>query len=160
MFLTLLIIFISINIFQSHFNDDYPHYKLQYSETTNITSSYNGIIIGTSHATHSIRPSYLDSTGISFYNLSLNGSNPEFYLNWYSEIFEKYHPKIKYCIISVDNYFIANKGYRELEQDSEYFPIGTTVDLFFSNKNINKTALFLNSFPALKYRTRVIALTA
>ena len=70
----------SLNTLQRHFNSEPPHYKLHYLETVNTTSQYNGIIIGNSQATHSIRPSLLDTLDVMYYNLTLNGSNPDFYL--------------------------------------------------------------------------------
>lgn len=153
-FLILLGIFGSINIFQSTYNDEPIHYSLQYHETTNKTSKYNGIIIGTSHATHSIQPSLLDNTGINFYNLALNGSSPEFYINWYTELFLKYHPRVDYCIISVDNFFFSSFSWRMFEQDSEFFPRSSLIKFLLSKNKYDKSLLFLNSIPAFKYRNR------
>ena len=147
---------VGMNTFQSYYNKEYPHYKLQYEELANKNSSYKGIIIGTSHATHAIQPSVLDKTGIQFYNFSLNGSNPEFYLNWYKELFNKHHSEVKYCIISVDNYFFKGDAWRMFEQDVAFFPKTTFRELMLDgNKEYDRKRLFFNYFPVFKYRTQL-----
>src|SRR6185295_4731084 len=46
----------------------YNHYELQYKELVTPKKKIDGIILGTSHGTHGIRPEVLDSLGIGFYN--------------------------------------------------------------------------------------------
>ncbi|MCB0410733.1 MAG: hypothetical protein KDD29_10975, partial [Flavobacteriales bacterium] len=99
-FLTILIIVILINYRLG--KNYYNHYELQYQEIVQQKKKTDFIILGTSHATHGVRPDVLDSLGYGFYNFAMNGSSPEFYWNWYVNIFAPYHPKPKYCIWATD----------------------------------------------------------
>lgn len=151
----IVFIFTILNVFQWVYNDDPPHYRLQYQEVAKNNDVYNGVIIGTSQATHGIRPSMIDSKDIQFYNFSLNGSSPEFYLKWYTHFFTENYSKVDYWIISVDNYFLSGDGWRKFEQDSEYFPNKTLTELIFEHNDLDKSLLISNRIPLLKYRSRM-----
>ena len=151
----IIAIVLSLNTFQKHFNNEPPHYKLQYIATTDIQNQFNGVIIGTSQATHGIRPSYLDNKHVNYYNLALNGSNPEFYLKWIDNLFKEYHPKINYWIVSTDPYFLSGDGWRNFEQDSEFFPLNNFYKMLFK-KTLNQESLVYNKLPFIKYKKRIL----
>jgi hypothetical protein len=154
--LIILLFFTALNIFQGQFNNSPEQFKLKYEEIKYNKQKANGIIIGTSHAAHSIRPSLLDSTGINFYNFALNGSNPIFYSHWFNEIFLKEYPKPRYCIFAVDWFMFDEKWlWRTFEQDAEYFPFRIFISCLFKFNDFNKKDLFLNRFPATKYRKSI-----
>lgn len=152
---TLILTFcvILLNVFHKNYNDDPPHYLLQYQESCNVSSSYNGVILGTSQATHGIRPSLIDSEGVKYFNLAFNGSSPEFYVDWYNHIFSKHHPKIDHWIISIDNYFLSGKGWRKLEQDSEYIPFHILEEVILGENTLDKKMLIQNRIPMIKHRS-------
>lgn len=151
--ITVAILFFCINIFQSRYNVSPSQYKLQYEAVNSTSTSFEGVIIGTSHATHSIRPALLADSGVSFYNFALNGANPKFYYNWYKEVFLKSQKKPEYFIIGIDWFMFDNKRlWRNFEQDSEYFTSDLFLKLFFYPNNFSKKDLVVNRFPFLKYR--------
>ena len=131
----------------------YNHYELQYNEIIKHTKKIDGIILGTSHGTHSVRPQVLDSLGIGFYNFSMNGGNPKFYWNWYNNIFAPHHAKPKYCIWATDWFLFDTVWvWRQYEQDSEYFP----DSVFYANlkdPEFNSRSLILNRLPFTKYKS-------
>lgn len=144
-----------VNQLQGTYNHDPSHYRLQYQEAQIGAKQYEGIIMGTSHCTHAIVPSILDKSGIQFYNFALNGSNPEFYYNWYNRVFLQNNNKQNYCILGID-WFIFDKErlWRELAQDSEYFK----EDLFHTLALSKEYATVVsNRFPAFKYRKGVFS---
>jgi len=155
-FAIIFTILLSINTFQSHYNNEPPHYKLQYAETANSQSQFNGVIIGTSQATHGIRPTQLDTLNNKYYNLALNGSTPDFYIKWINNIFKISHPKVNYWIISTDLHFLSGIGWRDFEQDSEFFPFKNFWEMLLNNKTLDKKLLISNRLPLLKYRGRIL----
>ncbi len=149
-------IFGLINIFQTFYNLAPEHYKRQYSSIINFKSDYNGIILGTSRATHSIRPADLDQSGIQFYNYALNGSNPEFYLKWYNTFLHNNKTKPAYCLFAVDFFMFDKKWlWRRFEHDAEYFPTKIYTEALIENNGLNKFDLVINRFPFLKYRKQI-----
>ena len=134
----------------SHQND---FGRLQYKEAINKVVNADNIIIGMSHATHGIQPAIINQKGNTFFNFALDGANPNYYFNWYKYIFKPNYKKPTYLIVTLDWFFLDDKWlWRRFEQDSEYF----TADLFFNllyNKNgYNKTMLFENRYPVLKFK--------
>src|ERR1035437_5879156 len=109
--IVITIIGISINIFQSRYNNSQVHYKLKYNAINNSSTPFNAIIIGSSHSAHSIKPSLLSNSNISYYNFALNGANPKFYSDWYLKLFRKKHPSPKYCIIGIDWFMFDGNGF-------------------------------------------------
>lgn len=154
----LIIVTLAINLFQTFYNAEPRFYKNKFSvleEKNNATIS--GIIIGTSHATHSIRPKQLDTTGIKFYNFALNGANPKYFYHWYTKIFKASNLKPKHCIFNID-FFMFDPAWlwRDFEQDAEYFPDSLFIKELFTKKNsLNKKDLIINRFPFLKYRKQI-----
>lgn len=131
----------------------YSHFELQYKEVIEHKKNIGGIILGTSHGAHGIRPQVLDSTGIGFYNFAMNGGNPEFFWNWYTNVFAPYHSKPQYCIWATD-WFLFDTAWvwRRYEQDSEYFP----DSVFYANvqnKEYDRRSLILNRIPFTKYKS-------
>jgi hypothetical protein len=143
-----------MNEFQKHYNNEPPHYKMQYGEVINNKGRYNGIIIGNSQATHSIRPSLLNASDANFCNLAMNGSNPEFYFKWYNNLFAWNNSKVDYWIISADIRFL-NGGWRRFEQDSEFFPFVDFWRMLWGEGSLKKKLLIANRMPILKYRARI-----
>jgi hypothetical protein len=132
------------------------HYRKQYESIINNVNGYSGIVIGTSHATHSIRPTILDKSGISYYNYSLNGSNPEFYFKWYNYFIHNNKIKPKYGLYVIDFFmFDTDRLRRRFESDAEYFPIHLFVTELLNNGDFNKFDFIINRFPFLKYRRQI-----
>jgi len=148
--------FFLINILQKFYNTDPAHYKLQYENVISQNDNTEGIILGTSHATHAIRPTILDQTGIHFYNYALDGANPKFYFNWYNELFKDKNPK--YCIIAFDWFMFDDSWlWRNFEQDSEYFPFNVFYKLLRKTDKFNIEDLIVNRFPFIKYKKNIIS---
>lgn len=131
----------------------YNHYELQYKEIVEHKKKIDCIILGTSHGTHGIRPEILDSMGVGFYNFAMNGSSPEFYWNWYTNVFAPNRPKPKYCIWATDWFLFDTVWlWRQYEQDSEYFP----DSVFYANlrsSDYKRQSLILNRIPFTKYKS-------
>ncbi len=154
--LVLLSIFTALNIFQSFYNNEPGHYALQYTAAENPSVPFNSIIIGTSHATHGIRPAVISDNQAQYYNFALNGGNSQFYLDWWDRVLLPNHPKIDRCIVSVDNFFVGTKNLRKLEQDAEHFSADLINQLFLDDTATAKGEILVNLLPALKYRTRIL----
>lgn len=149
--------FVIINFFQERYNNDPVHYQRQYSALLSEDVDYEGIILGTSHSTHGIRPSVLDTTGVHFYNFSLNGSNPTFNLTWYNELFLMKHNRPNYCLLEVDWFMFDDYWLeRRFEKDSEYFERIFFIKSLFGRNTFNKKHLLINRFPLLKYRESIL----
>jgi|GEM_PF-1359996 len=154
---TVFLLFFVLNIFTGRYNTDPKFYKMQYKAVKETSTRIDGIIIGTSHSLNAIRPSILDSTGISFYNCSLLGAGPEFYNNWYNEWYLKNRPSPKYCIIGIDLFmFDSDWLWRKFEQDSEFFTMSVFLKLLLVSDGFNKKDAVINRFPALKYRKSML----
>lgn len=153
--LCLIGVFSLLNLLQSNFNLDPVQYKNQYSTATNSLPKIDGIILGTSHATHSLRPTLLDKSDVTFYNFALNGSNPEFNYKWYNKIYLLNREKPKYCLYAVDFFMFDKKRlWRRFEQDAEYFPSDFFLKELIKPKS-NTKDLIVNRFPFLKYRSQI-----
>jgi lysophospholipase L1-like esterase len=147
----------ALNDWMGKNNNEPEHYRKQFEEVVHRTFDADGIIIGNSHAVHGIRPSILDRTGIRFYNLSLNGSNPSYYLHWYEEFFLRHYRKPKYVIYAVDFFSFSYKmSYRTLEDDSEYLPFVDVTRLMLLPGKFNAEKIIMNRFPLLKNGKAVI----
>jgi len=150
-------VFSLFNFFQTFYNQEPEHYRKQYNSIINFKSEYDGIILGTSHATHSIRPSILDQSGIRFYNYALNGSNPEYYYNWYNAFLHDKVKKPAYCLFAVDFFMFDKKWlWRRFEHDAEYFPNEMYIDALTEYDGLNKLDLIVNRYPFLKYRKQIM----
>ncbi len=145
-----------INKFQADYNPTPEFYKLQYEAAQNTTPPFEGIIIGNSQPACSMRPSVLDSSGISFYNFSLPAAGPEFYYRWYNEVFRRNQPSPHYCIISIAwTMFDDHMYFRKLEQDSEYFTFGLFLKTLLNPTDYNLKDAFFNRFPFIKFRKSI-----
>jgi hypothetical protein len=80
------------------------HYYGQFYEMFENMYSADVIFIGTSHAAHGVNPLYIEKENPdrSFYNFSLNGSNPKYYLDWYEVFKESGYPAPEVIVFCVD----------------------------------------------------------
>ena len=136
-----------INYYLGFLEHDY--YRWSYDEVKAENENIEGIILGNSQATHGIRPSYLYTLDVDFFNFALNGSDSKFWLNWYDELYADTKAKPKVCI-----YSLTIGAWRKYEHDSQFFPVTTFWKNFFDFKNFEKTTLLKNRFPIFKYRNR------
>lgn len=150
--LVLLIGVFFINIAINSKNKSPQYYQLHYDEFLKESNFHNGIILGSSHATHGIRPSYLTLPELTFFNFALNGAGPEFYYKWYNDIFDKMYNKPEFIIFCVE-WFLFDPSwlYRRYEHDSEYFPRKIFVNNFLNFQDYDTKTLFLNRYPFLKH---------
>ena len=84
------------------------------------------IFIGTSHASHGVNPKYIEKAysgkgNRSFFNFSLNGSNPSYYVEWYKFFKDSGYPTPRTIVYCVD-WFMTDLGWlwRRKEFDSNY----------------------------------------
>lgn len=149
--LILICVLFILNQFQSKFNTNPYHYSKGYEEIYSNAINANAIILGTSHAVHSIKPSILQ-TGDKWFNFSLNGAGPSYYLNWYNYVFKNNYNTPKVCIYSID-WFMFDKSWlwRKFEQDSEYLSVKDFIQLLKVD-NLNQKTLVTNRMPLFKYR--------
>jgi len=151
-FTLLLIIAVFLNSRFKHTIHPNDYYRFQYEEIIHRTVNADNVIIGTSHATHGIQPEILNKSGTSFFNFSLNGANPKFYLIWYKNIFKPFYKKPRYVIIAVEWFLFDNKWLaRMYEQDSEYFPQSVFLEDYLRDREFNRSALIINRYPLFKY---------
>ncbi|GAB5525400.1 MAG: hypothetical protein Roseis2KO_32720 [Roseivirga sp.] len=159
MFLALFgVIFSGLNIHQANHPFEPTHYHKKYAALFTSQESdqdINGIIIGNSLAAYSLKPSILDQTAVRYYNFAYGRADLDFYMNWFDHIFPLYDRPVEHCIISVDRSFFNPGRPRLVEQDSEYFPLQGFTDIIL-NSDMNSTSLFLNKFPAFKYRKELL----
>lgn len=142
-----------MNVFQRYSNPGPYHYRQQYAQFEEDTLDAEAIIIGTSHATHAIRPSLLDKSHKKFYNFSLNGASPEFFYNWYHELYKSRFGRPDYCIIAIDWFMFDEEWlHRKFEQDSEYFPRDVFWRILLRGGDFDRGELVRSRFPILKYR--------
>lgn len=138
----------------SHHND---FGRLQYKEAINNKINADNIIIGMSHATHGIQPKIINTKGNTFFNFALDGANPIYYFNWYKFIFKPNYKKPKYLILTIDWFFLDDKWlWRRFEQDSEYYNAELFFDLLIKKNEFDKTMLFENRYPVLKFKKLII----
>ncbi len=146
--LIIYIIVFGLNFILAKCNNAPLYFSLQYDEVINKKVKANCIIIGTSHGTHAIRPSYLNTDKYKFYNFSLSGAGPGFYIKWYKNIFKPNYPNPEYCIFAVDWFmFDGNWLWRRYEQDALYFPSVTFYKSIFHVKSYDTRTLLQNRYP-------------
>ena len=145
-----------LNVYHKKQTNDPPHYSQVFSEIEENQNNSNGIVIGSSQSGFSVKPSLLDIKDYKFYNFSMNGGGPNYFLNWYNHFFSKGPVKPKVCIYSV-NSFMFEEGYlwRYFEVDSEYLSMNRFFKLFFNPKTIDTKLLIQNRIPLFKYRNNV-----
>ena len=88
------------------------HYYGQFYEMFENQYNADTIFIGTSHAAHGVNPKYIEAenTDRSFFNFALNGSNPQYYLDWWQVFLESGYPipeTIVYCV----DWFMCDDGW-------------------------------------------------
>lgn len=153
----MLIPFSIINIFQSQYNATPEFYKLQYYDVQKSSTHFEGIIIGSSRSVCSIRPSILDSSGITFYNFALPAANPKFYYQWYNILFRDNHPAPQYCIIGFNWYlFDSHILSRRFEQDAEFFSHFLFLKTLLGINEFNKKDAVVNRYPVIKFRKSIV----
>lgn len=121
-FSLLLIIFVLENIIINI--KSYDRYRFQYEELFEPKVKANVVIFGASASARGINPEILETDSLSVFNFGLNGANPEFLFNWYTNFFNKYYPVPKLILLEV-SWLMFDKDFmwRKIEQDSKYFPI-------------------------------------
>ncbi len=150
----LLTIFTAISYLQENQDIIHQHYQKQYREAFRGRKQYQNIIIGTSQALHSIKPSIIDSCGLSFYNFGLNGANPKFCEQWYNEIYRSYNQPPKHLILTVNWFwFDGSLLKRQFEQDAAYFPQSLFWKIVWNKPMQEWKDLFYNRYAFLKYRS-------
>ena len=94
-----------------------------YREALENPKNCDCIIIGSSHSENGIDPHYLDQLGWNAFNFSHPAAPPKYFLNWYSEIFSRYHQKPRLVLYQTD-WFLFNDSflYYVYEEDSRSLP--------------------------------------
>jgi hypothetical protein len=142
-------VFTIMNFWQKKYNKGAFHFKEHY-HLIQTEKNIDAILIGSSHMTHAIRPTSLDSVN-TFYNFALNGGGPEFYYKWYTDYYKKYQKAPSYCIIGVDWFmFDGDWLMRRLEHDSEFIEFNQFRHML--SRGYNKKNLVVNRMPFIKYR--------
>ncbi len=102
------------------------HYYGQFYEMYQQVYKADTIFIGTSHASHGVNPKYIEKAysgkgNRSFFNFSLNGSNPSYYVEWYKFFKDSGYPTPRTIVYCVD-WFMTDLGWlwRRKEFDSNY----------------------------------------
>lgn len=156
-FIVMIIPFSIINLFQSHYNTTPEFYKFQYDAVQKRSNYFEGIIIGSSRSVCAIRPSILDSSGITFYNYSLPAANPKFYYQWYNNVYRNNHPAPYYCIIGFNWYlFDSHILSRRFEQDAEFFSHFLFLKTLLETNDFNKKDVLVNRYPVIKFRKKIV----
>lgn len=134
-----------LELFFKNITPSDDRYEWQYNEIFNPIVKADIAIMGTSKSMRGINPKLLEEENTSVYNFGLNGSNPEFLFNWYTNYFKKYYPKPRLILLEV-SWLMFNENYmwRRIEQDSRYIPIQEFLSQLFYSKD--KSTLFFNRF--------------
>jgi|GEM_PF-4249205 len=139
---------LGVLFFQFYWSDiEVPYYKWHYDILYKGDENYDCVIVGNSASTHGLRPSILDSLGLSFVNLSLNGANSNFYLKWYNNHFRPCHIKPDYFIINT-----PLTGIRRYEHDASYFPFALWLSNLLQIDSYSGKILWYSKFNFLRYR--------
>lgn len=141
-----ILVFISLELLFKNITPSKDRYRWQYEELFNPCVKADITVFGTSKSVRGINPKLLEDDNISVYNFGLNGSNPEFIFKWYNKFFKKYYPKPKLVIFEV-NWLMFNEDWmwRDIEQDSRYFPLNEYFAELFKSKD-NKATTFFNRY--------------
>ncbi|MBR5313351.1 MAG: hypothetical protein IKU40_10785 [Clostridia bacterium] len=88
------------------------HYYGQFYEMFENMYNADTIFIGTSHTAHGVNPLYMEEVmpEKSWFNFALNGSNPQYYLDWWKVFLESGYPipeTIVYCV----DWFMCDDGW-------------------------------------------------
>lgn len=150
--MTLLIIEIFFSFREG--NDPYEwRYKYQFDELFHPKVNADIIIIGSSKAVRGINPKIIENKNRSVFNFALNGSNPEYYYNWYKYLFRNNYKKPKLLIFEV-SWFMFNEEFmwRNIYHDSKFLPKSEVFRLICKNKSpkIDNYKLFSSSFNLLE----------
>lgn len=98
--------------YQKYKNRFCYHYYGQFYEMFENQYNADTIFIGTSHTAHGVNPKYIEEENPdrSFFNFALNGSNPQYYLDWWEVFLESGYPipeTIVYCV----DWFMCDDGW-------------------------------------------------
>jgi len=90
--------------YQKYKNRESYHYYGQFYELFENVYNANVLFLGTSHASHGLNPLYVEAENSdwSFFNFALNGSNPQYYLDWYDVFKESEYPTPEVIVFCVD----------------------------------------------------------
>ena len=120
------------------------HYYGQFYEMFENMYDANVLFLGTSHAAHGVNPLYVEegSPDWSFFNFALNGSNPQYYLDWYDVFKESGYPTPEVIVFCVD-WFMCDDGWlwRRLSfDDTPDKPIDIMRKIKNSRKSVSAKA--------------------
>lgn len=92
--------------------ENYQYYG-QYYELFNNVYNADTIFIGTSHGTHGVNPLHFeaDYPHRSFYNFSLNGTVPSYYLQWYQILKNEAKYPVPDTVIYCVDWFMCDSGW-------------------------------------------------
>ena len=98
--------------YQKYKNRESYHYYGQFYEMFENMYDANVLFLGTSHAAHGVNPLYVESENPdwSFFNFALNGSNPQYYVDWYDVFKESGYPTPEVIVFCVD-WFMCDDGW-------------------------------------------------
>ena len=98
--------------YQKYKNRESFHYYGQFYEMFENVHNADTIFIGTSHASHGVNPLYVEEsvTDRSLFNFALNGSNPQYYVDWYKVFKEAGYPTPDTIVFCVD-WFMCDDGW-------------------------------------------------
>lgn len=93
------------------FRESY-HYYGQFYEMFEQVENANVLFLGTSHTAHGLNPLYVEKENpdYSFFNFALNGSNPQYYLDWYKVFKESGYNTPDMIVFCVD-WFMCDDGW-------------------------------------------------
>ena len=98
--------------YQKYKNRESYHYYGQFYELFENVYDANVFFLGTSHTSHGVNPLYVEKENPdwSFFNFALNGSNPQYYLDWYDVFKESGYPTPEVIVFCVD-WFMCDDGW-------------------------------------------------
>ena len=98
--------------YQKYKNRESYHYYGQFYEMFENMYNANVLFLGTSHAAHGLNPLYVEQENPdwSFFNFALNGSNPQYYVDWYDVFKESGYPTPEVIVFCVD-WFMCDDGW-------------------------------------------------
>ena len=98
--------------YQKYKNRESYHYYGQFYEMFENMYNADVLFLGTSHAAHGVNPLYVEESNPdwSFFNFALNGSNPQYYLDWYDVFKESGYPTPEVIVFCVD-WFMCDDGW-------------------------------------------------
>ncbi|MDB5097071.1 MAG: hypothetical protein JWM80_1492 [Cyanobacteria bacterium RYN_339] len=109
------------------------------------------VILGTSHVFHGVDPHALELPGQALYNFGFNGSNPSYFLAFYTDLC-RFYARPSLVLLGLDPLFLKRFAWsRRYVQDSEYWP-GPLFLQRATRVDADAGTAWLNRFPLVKHR--------